>query len=129
MNKSQLIIELKKIKRTKVWCSIPDYERGYYLYDYSQDYNHYASELWPEYSNEEFLKNVISFRFNFKAFDEFITSDSIEFMIHSETTETRDEAYESLADKILALNTVFNIVIMNKVFDCVRYAAYRDKIC
>ena len=36
---------------------------------------------------------------------------------------------DPLADKILALNTVFNIVIMNKVFDCVRYAAYRDKIC
>lgn len=128
MNKSQLIIELKKIKRTKVIGSIPDYEIGYFLYDFSQDYNHYASELWPEYSNEEFLKNVISFRFNLKAFDEFITSDSIEFIIHSETTETRDEAYESLADKILSLNMVFNVVIMNKVFDCVRYAAYRDKL-
>lgn len=128
MELKQLITELKKIKRTKVFGSIPDYESSYFLYDFSKEYNHYASELWPEYSNEEFLKNVISFRFNLKAFDEFITSDSIEFIIHSETTETRDEAYESLADKILSLNMVFNVVIMNKVFDCVRYAAYRDKL-
>lgn len=127
MNKTQLITELKKIKRTKVYGYIPDYESGFFLYDFSQDWNHFANDLWPEHTNEEYLKNIISFRFYFQPFDEFISSDNIEFMIHSETTETRDEAYDSLADKILALNTVFNIVTMNKIFECVKYAAYRNK--
>ena len=129
MNKQQLIAELKKIKRTKVFGSIPDYESSYFLYDFSKEYNQFQSEfLYPEDSNEEFLKNIISFRFYFCPFDNFISSNSIEFFIHSEETETRDEAYESLAQKILALNTVFNIITMNKIFECVKYAAYRDKI-
>lgn len=129
MQLKQLITELKKIKRTKVFGSIPDYESSYFLYDFSKEYNQFQSEfLYPDKSNEEFLKNIISFRFYFNPFDKFICDDNIEFIIHSETTETRDEAYESLADKILSLNMVFNVVIMNKVFDCVRYAAYRDKL-
>ena len=129
MNQHQLITELKKIKRTKVYGSIPDFERGYFLYDFRTEYNHFQSEfLYPDNSNEEFLKNIISFRFNFYPFDRFITTDSIEFFIHSEEMETRDEAYESLAQKILALNTVFNVITMNRVFECVKYAAYRNKI-
>lgn len=129
MNLQQLITELKKIKRTKVFGRIPDYESSYFLYDFSKEYNQFQSEfLYPDKSNEEFLKNIISFRFYFNPFDKFICDDNIEFFIHSEETETRDEAYESLAQKILSLNTVFNAVVMNKVFEHIKYAAYRDKI-
>lgn len=129
MNKSELIHTLKQIKRTKIHQHyICDYERGFFLFDNSADYNHYCSELWPEESNEEWLRNQLFFRFDFKAFDSFITTDSLEFFVRSEITSTREEAYESLADKILALNTVFNSVVMNKVFEAVKYAADRDKL-
>ena len=126
MNKPELIETLKQIKRTKIFQNyIPDYERGYFLFDNSIDCNNY---IFTDYSNEEWVKNQLFFRFDFKAFDPFISTDSLEFFVRSEITATREEAYESLAGKILSINSVFTPVVMNKILEAVKYAAYRDKI-
>lgn len=127
MNKPELIETLKRIKRTKIYQNyISDYERGYFLFDNSTD--HFDSNIFTDYSNEEWFKNQLFFRFDFKAFDPLISTGSLEFFVRSEITSTREEAYDSLADKILSLNSVFTPDIMNKIFEAVKYAAYRDKI-
>ena len=129
MNKPELIATLKQIKRTKIFQNyIPDYETGYFLFDNSTDRNNFDSNLFTEYSSEEWLENQLFFRFDFKAFDSFISTDSLEFFVRPETTATREESYNSLADKILSLNSVFTPVIMNKIFEAVKYAAFRDKL-
>lgn len=129
MNKPELIETLKRIKRTKIYQNyIPDYERGYFLFDNSTDINHFDSNIFTDHSNEEWFNNQLFFRFDFKAFDSFISTDSLEFFVRSEITATREEAYDSLADKILSLKSVFTPDIMNKIFEAVKYAAYRDKI-
>ena len=120
MKKEELILELKKIKPIKIYNTIPDYQSSGFLYDDSTD---------KDYITDTYLKNRLRFRFHLKVFDDFITSDYIEFFINSETTDTIEEAYESLADKILALSTCFNIVIMNKVFEYIKYAVYSSSKC
>ena len=127
MNKPELIETLKRIKRTKIYQNyIPDFVGGYFLFDNSIDCNN--SNIFTDHSNEEWFKNQLFFRFDFKAFDSFISTDSLDFFVRSEITSTREESYDSLADKILSLNSVFTPVVMNKIFEAVKYAAYRDKI-
>ena len=129
MNKPELIETLKQIKRTKIFQNyIPDYETGYFLFDNSTDRNNFDSNLFTEYSSEEWLENQLFFRFDFKAFDSFISTDSLDFFVRSEIMATREEAYDSLAGKILSINSVFTPVVMNKILEAVKYAAYRDKI-